>query len=72
MVRILKSECGGVQIVESVDHAFGVLAWNAEVIRVVAADRHDHRVVPLRLQVGGGEVTTEHLPALKAAAESCD
>ena len=72
MIRILKAECGGVQIVESVNDPFSIFARNAEVVRVVAADRHDHRVVALRLQVGGGEVTPEHLAALKSAAESCD
>jgi len=72
VVRILKAERGGVQIVEAVDHPFGIFARDAEVVRVVAADRHDHRVVALRLQVGGGEVATEHLVALESAAESRD
>ena len=72
MFRILKAECGGVQIVESVNDPFSIFARNAEVVRVVAADRHDHRVVALCLQVGSGEVTPEHLAALKSAAESRD
>ena len=72
MVRILKAECRGVQIVESVNHALRLFTRDAEVVCVVAADRHDHRVVALRLQVGGGEVTPEHLAALKSTTESRD
>ena len=72
VVWVCEAERSGVQIVETVDDAVGVFAWNAEVVGVVAADRNDDAVVALRLQVGDGEVATEHLAALEAAAESRD
>ena len=67
-----EAERCGVQVVETVDDAVGVFAWNAEVVGVVAADRNDDAVVALRLQVGDGEVATQHLAALEATAESRD
>ena len=72
VIWVGEAECCGVQVVEAVDHAVGVFAWNAEVVRVVATDSNDDAVVALRLQVGNGEVATEHLAALKASAESRD
>ena len=72
MAWVGEAECCGVQVVEAVDHAVGIFARNAEVIGVVAADSNNDAVVALRLQIGNGEVTAEHLAAFESTAEPRD
>ena len=72
VIRVGQAECGRMEIVESIDDAIRLFAWNAEVVGVVAADRDDHAVVALRLKVGHGEVAAEHLAAFESTAEARD
>ena len=69
MARELEPERGGAQVLEAVEDAVGVLARDAQLVRVVAADRDEDRVVALVLEVVQAEVAAEPEPAADLAAE---
>ncbi len=56
VVRVGQAERGDAQVLQAVDDAVGVLAGDAQLVGVVAADGHDDRVEALVLEVVDGEV----------------
>jgi hypothetical protein len=72
MARIGQAEGRDLEVLESVDDAVRVLVGDPQLVRVVAADRHHHRVVALVLEVVEAEVAAERLPAHEAAAQPGD
>ena len=61
---IRQAERRGAQVLEAVEDLVGVLAGDAQLVRVVAADRDDDRVEALVGQVVEGEVAARG-PALQ-------
>ena len=59
VVRVRQAERRGAQVLEAVDDAVGVLVRDAELVRVVAADRDDDRIEALHRQVVEREVAAE-------------
>ena len=59
VVRVGQAERRRAQVLEAVDDAVGVLVRDAELVRVVAADRHDDRIEALHRQVVEREVAPE-------------
>ena len=72
VARVGQAEGRGPEVLEAVDDAVGVLAGDAELVRVVAADRDEDGVEALVLQVVEGEVAAEALVAHDLAAEPGD
>ena len=54
-----QAERGDAQVLEAVDDAVGVLAGDAQLVGVVAADGDEHRVEALVLEVVDGEVRAQ-------------
>ena len=63
MPRVRQAERRDAQVLEAVEDAVGVLAGDAQLVGVVAADRHDDRVVALVLEVVEREVAAQGLVA---------
>ncbi len=63
MAGIGQAQRRGPEIFEAVEHLGRVLTGRAELVRLVAADRHDDRVVALVLQIVEREVAPEALVA---------
>ena len=72
VARVGQAERRGPQVLEAVDDPVGVLAGDAQLVRVVAADRDHDRVEALALEVVEGEVAAEPLVADDLAAEPGD
>ena len=72
VVRVGQAERRGPQVLEAVEDPVGVLARDAQLVRVVAADRDDDRVEALVLEVVEREVPPELLVADDLAAEPGD
>ena len=72
VVRVGQAERGGAQVLEAVEHLGGVLARDAQLVGVVAADRDDDRVEALVGQVVEREVAAEAGVADHLAAEPGD
>ena len=69
VARVRQAERRGAQVLEAVEDLGRVLARDAELVRVVAADRDDDRVEALVLQVVEREVAAQALVADDLAAE---
>ena len=54
-----QAERGDAQVLEAVEDALGVLARDAQLVGVVAADGHAHGIEALVLEVADGEVATQ-------------
>ena len=54
VIGVRQAERSDAQVLQAVDDAVGVLAGDAQLVGVVAADGHQHRVVALVLQVVDG------------------
>ena len=72
VARVGQAEGRGAQVLEAVDDAVGVLAGDAQLVGVVAADRDDDRVEALVLEVVEREVLAQLLVAHDLAAEPDD
>ena len=72
VARVRQAERRGPQVLEAVEHLGRVLARDAELVRVVAADRDDDRVEALVLEVVEREVAAQALVADDLAAEPGD
>ena len=59
VTRIGQAEGRDAQVLEAVQHAVGVLAGDAQLVGVVAADGHHDRVEALVLEVADGEVAPQ-------------
>ena len=59
VARVRQAERRGAQVLEAVEDLVGVLARDAQLVRVVAADRDDDRVEALVLEVVEREVAAE-------------
>ena len=72
VARVGQAERGDAQVLEAVEHAVGVLAGHAQLVRVVAADGDADRVEALVLEVVEGEVRPSSAFADHLAAEVGD
>jgi hypothetical protein len=72
VARIGQAEGGCLEVLEAVDDPLGVLVRDPELVRVVAADRDDHGVEALALEVVQGEVAPERLTAHDLPAQPGD
>ena len=72
MARVRQPQRGGAQVLEAVEDAVGVLARDAQLVGVVAADGDDHRVEALVGQVIEREVGTQTGVADHSPAQSTD
>ena len=59
VARVGQAEGGDAQVLEAVEDAVGVLAGDAQLVGVVAADGHADRVEALVLEVVDGEVLAQ-------------
>ena len=59
VARIGQAEGRDAQVLEAVEHAVGVLAGDAQLVGVVAADGHADRIEALVLEVVDGEVAAQ-------------
>ncbi len=69
VARILQPEGRRLEVFQAVEDALGVLVRNAQLVRVVAADRDQDGIEALALEVVEGEVPAEGLVALDPAAQ---
>ena len=69
VARVRQAERRDAQVLEAVEHALGVLAGDAQLVGVVAADGDADRVEALVLEVVEGEVAPERRPSHQLDAE---
>jgi len=72
VARVRQAQGGDLEVLQAVDDAIGVLAGDSQLVRVVAADRHEDRVVALVLEVVQAEVAAQGLVADEPPAEARD